>query len=63
MYLHLSISQQGEMRGRGACVTGGGMCGGGGVCVEGETTSEAGGRHPTGMHSCTLKIYTHNPNS
>ena len=37
---------------------GGGMCGGGGgACVGGDmyggkTVTEAGGTHPTGMHSC-----------
>ena len=25
---------------------------GGGACMAGETATEAGGTHPTGMHSC-----------
>ena len=29
-----------------------GMHGRGGACVAGETATEAGGTHPTGMHSC-----------
>ena len=49
------------MHGKGTCMAGGGMCGRGvymegghawqSVCA-GETVSEAGGKHPTGMHSC-----------
>ena len=35
----------------------GGMCGGGGVRA-GETTTEGGGAHPTGMHSCTSLTLT-----
>ena len=42
---------EGEMHGRGACVC---VCGGGGgVMRAGETATEAGGTHPTGMHSCS----------
>ena len=39
----------------GSCMAGGfcdgGVHGRGGVCA-GETATEAGGRHPTGMHTC-----------
>ena len=62
----------GSMHGRGACVArdmhGGDMCGGGvhgsghtwqegGMCA-GEMAIEAGGAHPTGMHSCSLLLST-----
>ena len=36
---------------KGVCVIGG-MCGGEGGARAGETATEAGGTHPTGMHSC-----------
>ena len=35
---------------RGMCVAGG--CMAGRACMVGETATEAGGTHPTGMHSC-----------
>ena len=38
------MAVEGAMRGREACMVGG-------VC-EGETATEAGGTHPTRMHSC-----------
>ena len=51
---------QGGVHGRGACVPRGVCVAGGhawwGVCVAGETASEAGGTHPTGMHSCLLQF-------
>ena len=56
----------------GACVAGacmaGGMCGGGyvwqgGACVAGKTATEAVSTQPTGMHSCSLELDYHNPNS
>ena len=41
--------------GRGTCMAGSvcsrGACIAGGMCA-GETATEAGGMHPTGMHSC-----------
>ena len=40
--------------GRGACVAEGFMHGGG-MC-EGETATEVGGTHPTGIHSCSSKL-------
>ena len=39
----------GDMHGRGPCVAVGG-----GDMHAGETTTEAGGTHPTGMNSCYL---------
>ena len=44
----------GECAWWGCVWRGGGMHGNGrgGFCVAGETTTEAGGTHPTGMHSC-----------
>ena len=43
-------------QGRGVCMVGGmcgrGVHGGGGGMRAGETATEAGGTHPTGMHSC-----------
>ena len=49
--LHLSVSHfvRGGVRGRGVCMAGGAR-------VAGETATEAGGMHPTRMHSC-LEIY------
>ena len=42
----------------GVCVVkgGGGMHGEGSVCA-GQTATEAGGTHPTGMHSCSFVNY------
>ena len=57
---------QGDMHGRGVCVAGGyawghawqGACmvGRGGMCA-GETVTEVGGTHPTGMHSCSILYF------
>ena len=57
MFLHLSVSHsvQGGMHGRGSVHSRGHVwqgCTWGGACVAGETATEAGGTHPTGMHSC-----------
>ena len=46
----------GGMRGRGTCMVGWG----GGAGMEGEMASEAGGMHPTGMHSCFMTISSGN---
>ena len=35
--------------------------GGGGLCVLEETTTAAGGMHPTGMHSCSRHAKTAEP--
>ena len=40
----------GVQHGRGVCMAGG-ACLVGGICT-GETATEAGSTHPTGMHSC-----------
>ena len=40
--------QKGDMHGRGCVWRGGGMC-------AGETATEAGGTHPTEMHSCCIE--------
>ena len=34
-----------------------GVCVAGGACMAGETATAAGGTHPTGMHSCYIKIF------
>ena len=62
------------MHGEGACAAKegcGGVRGKGGVCGRGrggmrgrgihagETVTEAGGMHPTGMHSCSLELLQH----
>ena len=39
---------------------GGGMHGEGSVCA-GQTATEAGGTHPTGMHSCSFVNYDQFP--
>ena len=63
--------QEGCMAGgcalRGACMVGTRMAGGGmhdrgacmpgGPCVAGEMVTAAGGKHPTGMHSCCGSFY------
>ena len=41
---------QGAMHSRGACVAGGGFM------RNGQTATEAGGTHPTGMHCCNITI-------
>ena len=45
MFLHLSV----------ILFTGGGMRGRGRGLRAGDTATEAGGTHPTGMHSCFLR--------
>ena len=47
---------QGSMHAGGMCVAGG-MRGRGGACMAGETATAAGDTHPTGMHSCYIKIF------
>ena len=42
--------------GRGVCDGGGHACRGGWGCAAGETAVEAGGTHPTGMHSISVKF-------
>ena len=53
----------GGMHGRGACVAGdvhGRGCVWQGVMQAGEMATEAGGTHPTGMHSCIEILRTYN---
>ena len=62
MFLHLTVSHSVHRAAcmvEGACVVGGHAWQG--ACMAGEMATEAGGVHPTGMHSCLLYIFPCTP--